>query len=457
MFDLSEPSASIGARHQGPDSRVLAVTTDSRAIRRGDLFVALKGERFDGHAFVDAALAAGAAGAVVSDPASVATHEAPLLVVPDTRIALGELGAWWRDRFDIPVVGVTGSNGKTSVKEMIAAILRQHAGADGVLATEGNLNNDIGLPLMLLRLRAQHRYAIFEMGMNHLGEISYLTALARPTVAVINNAGVAHIGELGSRENIARAKGEILEGLETAGTRVLNADDDFYPYWAGLRTDTRLVRFGVGHPADVSATYELTNGGSLLTLQTPAGPSIARLHVPGLHNVRNALAAAAVACVLGIPAATIARGLSAYQGVKGRLQSKIGPGGSVVVDDTYNANPDSMKAAIAWLAQAHGKRMLVMGDMGELGPDAAAMHADVGLFARTQGIDRLYALGETSRRSVEAFGAEGRHYDDVESLVRDVAGACDNDTTVLVKGSRFMKMERVVDALVGGTTTVGEH
>ncbi|MFO1318549.1 MAG: UDP-N-acetylmuramoyl-tripeptide--D-alanyl-D-alanine ligase [Burkholderiales bacterium] len=457
MFRLSEAAAAIGAILVGADVEVDSVTTDSRGTAAGDLFVALRGERFDGHQFVKGALAAGASAALVSDRAAAGAEASPLLVVDDTRAALGRLAAWWRGRFSLTVAGVTGSNGKTTVKEMLAAILRVHAGEDAVLATQGNLNNDIGLPLMLLRLRSQHRFAVLEMGMNHLGEIRYLSGLARPDVAVINNAGVAHIGELGSRENIARAKGEIFEGLVAGGVRVLNADDDFIDYWRSLPGNASVIEFSLDHVADVSATCELDDAGSLVALRLPDGTATARVNLPGRHNVRNALAAAAVAHALRVPVTTIAEGLGRYEGTKGRLQRKAGPGGSLLVDDTYNANPDSMTAAIAWLARSSGKRVFVMGDMGELGPDAAHWHAEVGRFAREQRIDRFLAFGEASAAAVSAFGPDARHFQDLDALVAAVDAECAPGTTVLVKGSRFMRMERVVAQLLHEETTAGSH
>ena len=447
MFRLSEAAAALGARLLGADRAVTAVATDSRQVPAGCLFVALRGERFDGHRFVDAALAAGAAAALVCDADVVTAPGASLLVVDDTRLALGRLAAWWRSRFPIPLVAVTGSNGKTTVKEMLAGILRAHAGDGAVLATEGNLNNDIGLPLTLLRLTAAHRYGVLEMGMNHLGEIRHLTALARPQVAVINNAGTAHIGELGSRENIARAKGEILEGLPPGGVRVLNADDAFLGYWEGLRPDTRPLRFGFGAGADVSARTEPLPTGMRLHVSSPAGPLELRLEAPGEHNARNALAAVAAALALELPRSAIEAGLAAFGGVKGRLQMRPGPAGCRLVDDTYNANPDSMTAAIAWLASLPGRRVLVAGDMGELGDEAAALHAEAGARARGAGLDAVLGLGELSRHTVKAFGAGATHHDDVAALVAALRPHCDADTTVLVKGSRFMRMERVVEAL----------
>ncbi|MCA3133825.1 MAG: UDP-N-acetylmuramoyl-tripeptide--D-alanyl-D-alanine ligase [Rhodocyclaceae bacterium] len=446
MFRLSEAAAALGAAVRGPDVRVEAVGSDSRRVRAGELFVALRGERFDGHDYVDGALAAGAAAALVSDAARVRTAGAALLVVPDTGAALGALGAWWRSRMEAAITAVTGSNGKTTIKEMLAAILRVHAGAEAVLATEGNLNNHIGLPLVLLRLRARHRFAVLELGMNHLGEIAALTGLVRPQVAAIGNAGTAHIGELGSRDNIARAKGEIFEGLAAGGTCIINADDAYAAFWRRLAGGRPVLDFALDGPAAVTGRLSPQDPAALV-LRTPAGDTALRLQVPGMHNVRNALCAAACAVALGVAPSDIAAGLSGYRGTQGRLQRKPGPAGAVLVDDTYNANPDSMKAALDWLGGQPGRRVFVMGDMGELGADAPALHAEVGEHARVRGIHALLALGEAAAAAVSAFGAGARHFGSVEALAQAARDECAHGVTVLVKGSRFMRMERVVERL----------
>ncbi|MGH8632040.1 MAG: UDP-N-acetylmuramoyl-tripeptide--D-alanyl-D-alanine ligase, partial [Burkholderiales bacterium] len=381
-----------------------------------------------------------------------------LLAVADTRVGLGKLAAWWRGRFDIPLIAITGSNGKTTVKEMLAAILRTHAGEAAVLATQGNLNNDIGVPLTLLRLEPRHRYAVIEVGMNHLGEIAYLSRLARPTAAIINNAGTAHIGEVGSVEAIARAKGEILEGLSAEGVAILNSDDAFADSWRQLARGKRIVDFGLDRRAAVTARYELGETGSLVTLTTPQQAFVVRLAVAGVHNVRNALAATTAAWVAGAPAAKIAAGLSEYQGVSGRAQQLRLPNGALLIDDTYNANPESMKAALSVLAGCAGKRIFVMGDMGELGEAAGAMHVEIGIFARRAGAHRLYTLGEASAAAARAFGEGAAHFDSVEALVAALEPELDPGSAVLVKGSRFMRMERVVAALSGKVTSArGNH
>jgi len=447
MMSVGEAAVAVGGEALGGDPVFTRVITDSRAVAVGDLFVALRGERYDGHDFVANALRAGAAAAMVASDAREKLFglEAPLLVVPDTRRALGDLAAHWRSRFRIPLVGLTGSNGKTTVKEMLASILREEAGADeAVLATEGNLNNDIGLPLMLLRLRAGHRYAVIEMGMNHLGEISYLTRLARPDVAIVTNVGRAHMEFLGSRERIARAKGEIFEGLSPGGVAVINADDEFAPAFRGAVQGHPVMDFGLEQPARVGARYRLTAEGALVSLRLPAGSIDVILRVPGVHNVRNALAAAAAASALSVAPEVIGRGLSKFSGVKGRLQRKAGIYGASLIDDTYNANPEAVSAALSVLAAAPGPRILVLGDMGELGPESYRFHAEIGERARSSGIETLFALGEASVHAVRAFGPGAAHFERIEDLLARLENLLAPGVTVLVKGSRFMQMERVV-------------
>ena len=447
MMRVSQAAAALGAAVHGDDAEFTAVCTDSRAVKRGDLFVALKGERFDAHDFVAQAAQAGAAAVLVEHRLEIAV---PQIVVEDTTRALGTLGNHWRRRFDIPLIAVTGSNGKTTVKEMLAAILRevaQGSAADaGVLATRGNLNNHIGVPLTLLELRADHRYAVIEMGMNHAGEISYITRLAEPSVALINNAGVAHMENLGSHEAIARAKGEIFEGLKPGGTAVINADDKFAPVWRQLAGHANQIDFGIDTKAAVTATYKIRELDSEIVLSTPLGGTSAVVPAPGLHNVKNALAASAAAIALKVKPATVAAGLARFVGAKGRLQRKPGLNGATLIDDTYNANPDSMRAAIDVLARAAGKKLFVMGDMGELGPDAAAMHVQIGEYARAAGITAFYTLGGLSVQAAQAFGAGARHFARVEDLIALLKSELTPEVTMLVKGSRFMQMERVVAA-----------
>ena len=455
MMTLAQAARAMGGELHGTDGAFSGVSTDSRALARGELFVALRGERFDGHAFVPQAARAGAAGVVIARD-SAPPADCPCIVVADPLIALGRLAQHWRRQFAIPVVALTGSNGKTTVKEMLAAMLRAASAEAAVLATEGNLNNHIGLPLMLLRLRAGHRYGVFEMGMNHAGEIRYLSGLAEPDVALVNNIGRAHIEFLGSEEAIARAKGEIFEGLKPDGTAVINADDRFAPLLRELAGARPRVEFGLEQPAPVTGRCTLRLLDSEIRLTTPLGEAAATVPAPGLHNVRNALAAAAAATALGITPATIAAGLAGFRGAKGRLQKREGLAGAAILDDTYNANPDSVRAAIAVLAALPGRRVLVLGDMGELGPGGEGLHAQAGEYARSAGIDVLYTLGELAAHAARAFGRGARHFQRIEDLLAAVESALAPDVTVLVKGSRFMQMERVVKGIErGAAATAG--
>lgn len=434
---------------QAADVCVSSVDTDSRRVQPGQLFVALTGEKFDGHDFLPQVAAQGAVAALVNKPVETAL---PTVQVADTRLALGQLASWWRQQLGLPVIAVTGSNGKTTTKEMIAAIMQCHVGGmDRVLATAGNFNNDIGMPLTLLRLCEEHRCAVIEMGMNHLGEIDYLTRLARPNVAVINNAGTAHIGELGSRENIARAKGEIFAGLSDDGIAVINGDSEFAEYWAGLNPHRRVMRFGMQAGATVRG--EMLDAASHFKLHYQGEQVQVQLAVPGEHNVMNALAAAAASLAAGASLAEVAQGLQQFAGVKGRLQQKTASNGARLIDDTYNANPDSMKAALDVLKSQAGETVFVMGDMGELGEDAEAMHTLIGRYAKAQGIHRLYALGKLTPAAVQAFGVAGQHFESLETLVDVLRAETCAGNVVLVKGSRFMQMERVVNALVDAQTT----
>jgi UDP-N-acetylmuramoyl-tripeptide--D-alanyl-D-alanine ligase len=456
MMTMLEAARALHAPLIGEDALFTGVSIDSRSIKRGDLFVALKGPTFDGHDFIAQVRDKGSVGVLVDQDygAKVTEGQISLIPVPDTRAALGQLAAHWRGHFNIPIVAVTGSNGKTSVKEMVALVLRHALGqgrqsddCDRVLATEGNLNNDIGVPLMLLRLRESHCYAVIEMGMNHSGEIAYLTRLTRPHVAVITNAGQAHVGEVGSLDAVARAKGEIFEGLDPEGTAIINADDSYAPLWRGLAGDREVMDFALQSKACVTARYsrDLLAGG--LELVLPGGVEKLALQVPGEHNVRNALAAAAAATSMGIGTLVIATGLNAFGGVKGRMQQKRGLRGATLIDDSYNANPDSVRAALAVLAKAEGEKILVLGDMGELGERARDFHERVGEEARSAGIDRLMAVGEFSAYTAEKFGEGARHFKKIEELIAEIENLVKPGATLLIKGSRFMQMERVVKHL----------
>jgi UDP-N-acetylmuramoyl-tripeptide--D-alanyl-D-alanine ligase len=448
MMRMSEAAAAVNGKLAGEDREFIAVSTDTRTIRPGDLFIALKGEKFDGASFAGKAIETGAAGVMVN--AAAQSNATPAIHVEDTRIALGQLGAYWRKRFAIPVIAITGSNGKTTVKEMTAAILRAASSPTGVLATEGNLNNDIGCPQMLLRLRETHDYAVLEMGMNHPGEIRYLTRLARPDVALVNNAQCAHIGLMGSLHAIAEAKGEIFEGLGEAGTAIINADDPHADYWRGLNAGRSVVSFGFAANADVRGEYQPGEFDGRLKVNCAQGTASINLQVAGEHNARNALAAIACALAVKVDLQTAAAALSGFTGVKGRLQRMPALHGGLFIDDTYNANPDSTRAALAVLARQPGHKYFVLGNMGELGSEGPAMHAQIGLAAREAGVERLFGLGDLAREAVRAFGAGGICYERIEELLADVENVLAPEVTVLVKGSRAMQMERVVNSLKEG-------
>ena len=450
MMSLAEAAAVLGASVRGGDARFRGVSTDSRTLRRGELFVALRGERFDGHGFLHNAAAAKAAAALI-DSRYTGDLPLPAAVVNDTRLALGALARHWRARFRPALVAVAGSNGKTTVKEMLASILRSHAGDEAVLATAGNLNNDIGVPLTLLRMRQGHRWCAIELGMNHKGEIAYLADIARPTVALVNNAQREHLEFMNSVEEVAAENAAAYGALPADGVAVVNADDPHAELFRSRAGARRVVDFGLDEPAQVTARHAIGPLSTELRLRTPQGEAHATLAIPGAHNVRNALAAAAAAHAAGIDLEGIVQGLAAFRPYTGRLQVKQARSGATLIDDTYNANPDSVRAAIDVLASCPGPRVLVLGDMGEVGAQGADFHREVGAYARAKGIGSLLALGEATRDAVQAFGAGGRHFESVEELVTQVSGS-----SILVKGSRFMKMERVVAALTG-TPAEGGH
>ena len=457
MMLLSQAAQVLGGKLLGEDVRFNAVSSDSRALVAGDLFVALQGPSFDGAAFVASAAQSGAVAAMVNADNfnNILSPSIPLLLVDDTRLAMGKLAAYWRAQFSIPVVGITGSNGKTTVKEMLASILRTAAGGDHtVLATAGNFNNDIGLPLTLLKLRATHRYAVIEMGMNHMGEIDYLTRLTRPDVVIINNAGSAHLAGVGSLEAVAHCKGEILNGLSAQGIAVINADDKYAPLWRELAGQHEIIEFGLektsaGKNSTVHAQWQPQGYGTQITVSTTQGNFSALLQVPGVHNVRNALAATAAALALQVELAAIATGLEKFSGIHGRMQRKAALHGAVLIDDSYNANPASLRAALQVLAQSPGKKILVLGDMGELGKDAVHLHREIGAEARNLGINELLALGELTAYTAQEFGPRAFHFERVEDLLASLTPRLDANSTVLVKGSRFMHMERVVQGITG--------
>lgn len=426
--------------------KALRVNTDTRSLQAGDLFVALKGERFDAHDFLAQAKAQGAVAAIAHH--GLAEAGLPGLEVPDTRLALGRLAAGWRSQFHLPLVAVTGSNGKTTVTQMIAAILRAWK-ADKAFSTEGNLNNDIGVPLTLLRLLAAHEAGVVELGMNHPGEIAYLAELAKPTVALVNNAQREHLEFMATVEAVARENGSVLQSLEAAGTAVFPADDDYTPLWRGLVGSRKVLTFSLAGPADVTGTAQWGDGCWKVSAATPAGAVEFSLHIAGRHNVKNALAATACALAAGVPLSSISAGLSAFVPVKGRSRAiAVALPGRVLtlVDDTYNANPDSMHAALEVLAELPGPRLMVMGDMGEVGDQGPQFHDEAGRHARAVGIEKLFTLGEQSKNAAAGFG-QAQVFADVDALIAAVLAELPNTGSVLVKGSRFMKMERVVQAI----------
>jgi UDP-N-acetylmuramoyl-tripeptide--D-alanyl-D-alanine ligase len=432
------------------DANFDGVSTDSRGVSPGNLFVALRGERFDAHAFLNDVAAKDVAAVVVERvPDGL---RIPAIVVPDTRIALGDIARHWRRQFALPVIGVTGSNGKTTVKEMIASILVAAFGSEHALATRGNLNNEIGVPLTLLRMNAQCRAAVIELGMNHPGEIAVLSGIALPTVGLVNNAQREHQEFMASVEAVAQENGAVIRSLPDDGTAVFPADDPFTPLWRGYATATgkrRILSFGLSADADVRCTHRPNDFGSDLFVTAGQQNFEVRLAAAGVHNVRNALAAIACTLAIGIGSDAIKRGLESFVPVNGRLQRKTARGGALVIDDTYNANPDSMRAAVDVLAQAAAPRVLVLGDMGEVGDEGRQFHEEIGAYAQARGIEHLFTLGDLASYAATAFGGSARHYNDISSMNQAVEAILTPGTAVLVKGSRFMKMERVVQHLLG--------
>lgn len=441
-----------GARLVGADASFDGVSLDSRKVDAGALFVALVGENFDAHDFLDQVAARGVAAVVVSRVPDGWTL--PAIVVPDTLVALGRIAHAWRAQFDIPLIGVTGSNGKTTVKEMIASILAAAVGEDARLATQGNLNNEIGVPLTLFRLDGRQRAAVVELGMNHPGEIGRLSAIATPTVALVNNAQREHQEFMHTVEAVARENGAVLQALPDAGVAVFPGDDTYTDLWRGLAA-CDVITFGLSAACDVRADYTVNDFGSDLAVTARGARFGIKLAAAGEHNVRNALAAVACALGAGIEQDAIVRGLEAFAPVGGRLQRKQAVNGATVIDDTYNANPDSMRAAIDVLAACPAPRILVVGDMGEVGAQGQQFHEEIGAYAQSRGIETVLATGELARY-LAASGA--RHYEQFDELLAALdekldgnASMTNSQATVLVKGSRFMKMERVVQHLTGST------
>ncbi|HEX9811868.1 MAG TPA: UDP-N-acetylmuramoyl-tripeptide--D-alanyl-D-alanine ligase [Burkholderiales bacterium] len=442
MMSLALMAGALHAPLIGRDATFSGVSSDTRTLAAGDLFVALTGPNFDGHHFLSQAIVKGAAGALLSRKLDTAL---PYVHVADTRKALGGLAAFWRRQFQIPVIAVTGSNGKTTVKEMMGAILAESGRG---CVTRGNLNNDIGVPLTLLRMRAADRFAVIELGMNHAGEIDYLSRMTAPTVALITNAAEAHLAGVGSLDGIARAKGEIFAGLAADGVAVLNADDPFCVSWRDLAAPPRVVTFGLDNPADYSARYRLDEHGCVIQLKSPHGGAQMRIAQIGKHNVLNALAATAAALNAGASLRDTVNGLQKLQAVAGRLELKQGISGARIIDDTYNANPGSLTAGLQVLKDAKGERVLVLGDMAELGDAGPDLHVRAGKLARDLGINRLYGIGDLTALAVAAFGEGAKHFASAEALVDALIDCMHSGMVILVKGSRVMRMDRVVTGIM---------
>jgi UDP-N-acetylmuramoyl-tripeptide--D-alanyl-D-alanine ligase len=452
MLTLAQVAQATGGRvHPAQAGSVVleGVATDTRTLVSGTLFVALTGERFDGHDHLPAAAAAGARAALIEagGRALEANLPLPVVVVDDTRLALGRLARWWRSRFVLPVIAVAGSNGKTTTKEMVAAILRAALGEAAVLATAGNFNNDIGLPLTVLGLREQHRAAVIEIGMNHPGETATLAAIARPTIALITNAQREHQEFMRDVDAVALEHAALIDALPGDGAAVLNADDLHVGLWRQHAGERPVLDYGLGADALVGGRWQELPAGTGLELRLPSGEVHTRLAIPGVHNARNALGAAAAAWLAGCDLPSISRGLSAFRPVRGRMQVKPGLADAVLIDDTYNANPDSVRAAIDVLASRAGRTVLVLGDMGEVGDQGEAFHAEVGAYARARGIGCLQAIGMQSGAACRAFGEGATQFGDMATLVASTRPMLAADCTVLVKGSRFMRMEQVIEAL----------
>ena len=459
MMDTATAARAVHGRMLGGNVRFARVATDTRTLASGDLFVAIKGERFDGHDFVQAAFERGAAAALVADDRAEALA-GNLIAVPDSLAALGELAAHWRARFAIPVVVVVGSNGKTTVKEMLVAILRAHYGKSRTLATEGNFNNAIGLPLTLLRLRPEHEVAAIELGMNHPGETAELAAIVQPTVALINNAQREHQEFMKSVADVAAEHAAVVRALPESGTAVLNADDPSVDVWraaARERPGVTVIEFALDHAAAIRLRAPFLAADGALQMSTPAGDATVRINVPGRHNASNALAAATAALAIGVPLSAIVDGLEAFRPVAGRLVTLRTASGVTVIDDTYNANPDSVRAAIEVLASAPSPRWLVFGDMGEVGTSGPGFHREIGEHARAARIDRLLTVGTLAAETAAAFGAGAEHFAAADTLAARVVATVPVGATVLVKGSRSMRMERVVAALCGPSHAGGAH
>ncbi len=448
---LRDAAAAVGGELIGEDRPYGAVATDSRTLMPGSLFVALRGPNFDGGEFVAAAAERGAIGAIVAHAVPGAL---PQVVAADPLRALQMLGQAWRAQFKLALVAIGGSNGKTTTKEMTAAILSRMG---LVMATHGNLNNHIGVPVTLMRLEAEHRSAVVEMGANRIGDVAELVRLARPTVGLITNAGAEHLEGFGNLDGVAQGEGEMVSCLDPGATAIINADDAYAGYWRRIAAARRIHTFGIHADADFMAknalqSIERGEFATRFTLVCPLGERAITLKAGGMHNVGNALAAAAAAAAAGASLDEIAAGLADFRAVAGRLQLKAGTRDSWIIDDSYNANPSSVRAGLEVLRALPGATWLVLGDMAELGEYAEDSHAHMGTYARDCGIRRLFAVGAQSSRAVETFGAGGEWFADADSLTRRLQAELSPGVTVLIKGSRVNRLERVVQALTGGAS-----
>ena len=457
QVSLQELQTAITSSMLGQNVEVSGFTTDSRKIRQGDLFLALRGEHFDAHNFLSNVTLSGAAAVIAEQVPTGFTL--PALIVPDTKLALIEIARHWRNKFSLPVIGVTGSNGKTTVKEMIAAILVAHAGSERSLSTSGNLNNEIGVPLTVLQLNKNHTCAVIELGMNHPGEIALLASVAMPTVGLVNNAQREHQEFMQTVQAVAEENGAVLSSLPVDGTAVLPFGDTYTKLWRTLATEfgqRKILTFGLNASADVSGDFQANAFGSDMQINIAGTVFSVKLSAAGEHNVLNALAATACCHAIGVPTETIARGLTSFQPVNGRLQAKQAANGARIIDDTYNANPDSVRAAIDVLAQTNDNSILVLGDMGEVGTEGSAFHQEIGTYARERGIALLFTLGDLAHETALAFGDGAQHFDNIEELQKALDACISPGSTALIKGSRFMKMERVVAHLTQQQFT-GSH
>lgn len=441
---LSRVAEILGAGYHGEDVLVEGISTDTRTLQGGELFVALRGENFDANEFAISAIQKGACACLLE---KTVTGVDNYIVVQDCRSALAQLAKAWRAQFDIPVIAVTGSNGKTTVKEMIASILAQQG---KVLATEGNLNNDIGVPLTIFRLNKQHDSAIIEMGANHSGEIAYLVDIANPDVGIVNNVAAAHLEGFGSLQGVARTKGEMFAGLNSQATAVININDQFVSLWDELVGTRNKIYFGLSEQANVKAAWKANSAGSELTVSTPEQTFSVQLSLPGRHNVMNALAAIAACYAINIPVSAIKKGLEEIQPVKGRLQLKAGINDSQVIDDTYNANPASLDVALEVLKNFSGQHYLALGDMGELGEESRSLHEQAGKQAKESGVQRLFTLGPLAEFAGKAFGQGAESYQQHDDMIEVLKKELHEHITLLVKGSRSMHMEKIVEAVSTG-------